>query len=140
DGGVQTGDGASQGDADVRAADTGADAPSSEDASIACDGSTCAPGEICVHPACGGGSGSCFAAGDGSTCPAGYVFSANCTSNTGIVGPGCMPLPCTPSAPFCAAVPPSCGGQPECPCLFQVGGHDICDPRGTTGNRCTGVN
>jgi hypothetical protein len=91
-----------------------------------CGERSCTSGEVCVHPACGGGVAVCDPVPDGGQCPSGWMQSL-CPGASGRIG--CVPGPCTPPAPFCAPLPASCSGTPSCTCLPQ----DIC---GQNGGQC----
>src|SRR5204863_706480 len=80
--------------------------------SNACGTRVCTSSEICVHPRCGGGAPICDPVPDGGQCPSGWTFQSLCPGSP--PGPGCLPPPCTPPAPFCTAVPASCSGTPSC--------------------------
>ena len=67
--------------------------------SFACGDATCAPGQLCVHPCCGGAAPSCLIPlSDAGTCPNNLMRVSVCP---GTGRPGCMPPPCTPPPPFC---------------------------------------
>jgi len=85
----------------------------------ACGTHLCTTGEICVHPSCGGIALPCVPLPDGGQCPSGYTYSSFCATfgSTPGSGPGCQPPPCTPPAPYCLAVPASCGTSVTCSCL-----------------------
>jgi hypothetical protein len=101
--------------------------------SLTCGTETCTGTQICVHPACGGGTPSqCMPVGDGGQCLTGWTLSTTC-AGLGGQGVGCMPPPCTPPAPFCADIPASCSGAPTCGCLPSL----ICNqPSGQPGGGC----
>ena len=90
-----------------------------------CGTQTCGGNEVCIHPGCGGGVAICDPLPDGGHCPQGWTESL-CPAPYGRVG--CMPGPCTPPAPFCAPLPASCGGTPNCTCLPP----DVCGVNGGT--------
>jgi hypothetical protein len=92
---------------------------------LACGGQTCAPGQLCVHPGCGGGVAVCTPPQDGGICPAGWTSTDFCSPTAA----GCLPPPCDPPPSFCADVPPACAGTPSCGCLPS----DICTRNGGTG-------
>jgi hypothetical protein len=97
--------------------------------SLACGTATCTGTQVCVHPACGGGTPPpCSPVGDGGQCAPGWTYSSSCASLTPptTLGPGCYPPACTPPAPFCADVPSTCSGGPSCNCLPAM----ICQPPG----------
>jgi hypothetical protein len=94
--------------------------------SAACGGATCQSSEICVHPGCGGGPAVCEPVPDGGQCPSGWTLQPTCPN---VGGPGCVPPPCTPPAPFCKPLPASCSGTPSCTCLP----FDFC---GQNGGQC----
>jgi hypothetical protein len=97
-------------------------------AGISC-GSTspCTNGQICVHPSCGGGVAVCEKLPAGGQCPSDWTYTGNCATG---VGPGCIPPPCTPPAPFCAEVPAVCSGTPSCGCVPA----SLCQQNGGTGS------
>jgi hypothetical protein len=67
--------------------------------SFACGDATCTPGQLCVHPCCGGTAPSCLMPlPEAGTCPNNLVRVSFCP---GTGRPGCQPPPCTPPAPFC---------------------------------------
>jgi|SRR3954471_760663 hypothetical protein len=105
--------------------------------SLTCGTETCTGSQICVRPACGGGTPpQCMPVGDGGQCPSGWTLSTGCVGLGG-QGVGCMPPPCTAPAPFCANIPASCSGTPMCGCLPST----ICDPPGGQfGGSCAVVN
>jgi hypothetical protein len=78
--------------------------------SFACGDATCTPGQLCVHPCCGGAAPSCLMPlPEAGTCPNNLVKVSDCP---GTGRPGCMPPPCTPPAPFCLDAnqcPNACG-------------------------------
>lgn len=94
-----------------------------------CGTQTCASNEICIQPGCGGGVAVCDPVADGGQCPAGWTLTL-CAGGTGRLG--CTPGPCTPPAPFCAPLPASCAGAPNCICLP----FDVC---GQNGGQCSGI-
>ncbi|HVV16919.1 MAG TPA: hypothetical protein VHH90_06920 [Polyangia bacterium] len=94
-----------------------------------CGTQSCASNEVCVRPGCGGGVAVCEPLADGGQCPTGWILSL-CAGGTGRMG--CMPGPCTPPAPFCAPLPASCGGIPNCTCLP----FNVC---GQYGGQCTWI-
>ena len=101
-------------------------------------GAPCTGGQVCVHPSCGGGVAICERLPDGGQCASGWTYTANCATG---VGPGCIPPPCTPPAPFCADVPAACSGTPTCGCLptslcQQNGGSGGCEFANSTEVMC----
>jgi len=99
---------------------------------VACGAGVCAAGEVCVHPNCVPGALLCNPVPDGGQCPTGWQRTSFCPNNT---GGGCTPGPCTPPSPFCAPVPASCNGKPDCSCLP----YELCSEGGGLGS-CTWVN
>ena len=84
-----------------------------------CAGQSCALGQICVNPCCGGEEPPCYPAPeDGGAGPAGTHAVDSCP-RTGM--PGCDSDPCMPPAPYCAdSAPAGCemvvDGQAYCVC------------------------
>lgn len=96
-------------------------------AGASCNGAPCTSTQVCVHPTCGGGAPpQCSPIPDGGQCPSGWTFESQCPPSAGSTLAGCIPPPCTPPAPFCADLPASCGGNPNCVCLPN----DICRGNG----------
>ena len=106
------------GGTDGRAADSSAgdsalheassdDSATHDGASFACGTAVCPGTDYCVHPCCGGAPPACLPLMDGGTCPTGTSYRASC--GLGAPGPGCMPDPCTPPAPYCAPTNDMCG-------------------------------
>lgn len=69
-----------------------------------CGNVTCAPGELCIRPCCGGAPPLCEPATDGGACPPGTTYTDFCEL-TGQAG--CQHGPCTPPPPYCSTVIPS---------------------------------
>ncbi len=64
-----------------------------------CGDTTCASGQLCIHPCCGGAAPSCLMPlPEAGTCPSNLVRVSFCP---GTGRPGCQPPPCTPPPPFC---------------------------------------
>ncbi len=101
-------------DAMERGADAGPDAA---DAGL-CGGATCAAGQHCVHPCCGGAAPACDPLPDGGACPPGTTPVASCPTSG---GPGCQAGPCSPPPAYCSkAIPVGCqldaSGEVVCLC------------------------
>ena len=118
-----------EGALDAASSDAPTDArPGPGDAgSFACGDATCAPGQLCVHPCCGGAAPSCLMPlPEAGTCPNNLVKVSDCP---GTGGPGCMPPPCTPPAPFCLDAnqcPNACGCAPvSCGACPPASGRDV---------------
>jgi hypothetical protein len=103
----------------------------SNDGPGACQGITCGPNDVCVHPTCGGGVPFCQPVDDAGMCPPGWQHQPIC-SQAGSAGPGCSPPPCQPPAPFCAPKPAACGSTVTCNCLP----FDICASEAGFGGQC----
>jgi hypothetical protein len=103
----------------------------SGDGSGICQGVTCGPNDVCVHPSCGGGVPICQPVDDAGMCPPGWQHQPNCFQ-AGYAGPGCAPPPCQPPAPFCAPKPPACGNTVTCNCLP----FNICQGEAGFGGQC----
>jgi hypothetical protein len=88
----------------------GSSAGTNGNAPFPCGSVTCAANQYCITPCCGGPQPQCFHRGDADMCPAGSVQGCNYPSEAcPDVAFCCMPLPCTPPPPYCAAeVPPGC--------------------------------
>jgi hypothetical protein len=88
----------------------GSSAGTNGNAPFPCGSVTCAANQYCITPCCGGPQPQCFHRGDADICPAGSVQGCNYPSEAcPDVAFCCMPLPCKPPPPYCAAeVPMGC--------------------------------
>jgi hypothetical protein len=121
DAGVTVADGS----AEVGVAEGGA--PDSA-GSFACGTTTCLPGQLCVHPCCGGPAPPCIPTADsGPPCPQGWEYVYACP---GYPNYGCQAPACTPAAPFCidgaAQCSTACGcSAPTCGTCPPASGRDV---------------
>jgi hypothetical protein len=94
---------------------------------FACGDVTCAAGQLCAHPCCGGAAPSCLMPlPEAGTCPNNLVRVEVCP---GTGRPGCQPPPCTPPAPFCVDANQcanACGcANASCGTCPPVSGRDV---------------
>jgi hypothetical protein len=82
-----------------------------------CNGATCAAGERCIHPCCGGAPPVCEPVPEAGTCPEGTIFLASCPP---VLTPACQRL-CNQPPSYCSAtIPVGCivdsRGEVVCQC------------------------
>lgn len=113
---------ASGGSGDTSGSDSGSGGLLAE-----CGEATCAAGEVCVNPCCGGAPLPCLDAQNDGTClPTQTPVDPNECSIPCLGDTCCLPGPCTPDPPFCAdAKTLMCNGDdcmvPECGGLLEDG-------------------
>jgi len=89
--------------------DGAADAQPDNNGSWPCGDTTCASGNICIHPCCGGAPLMCDAPNDAGVCPQGDIKNGGgCIQMN--PGDDCSPPECQPPPPFCAP-----NGTSQCP-------------------------
>ena len=79
--------------------DGAADAQPDNNGSWPCGDTTCASGNVCVHPCCGGVAPVCDPANDAGVCPAGDIKGGACFQMQ--PGDDCAPPACQPPPPYC---------------------------------------
>jgi hypothetical protein len=105
---------ATRSDATEPAVDSSPPDAADPDSSFACGSVVCGPGQVCVHPCCGGTAPPCTARPDGGACPSGWQAVAACS---GIDVPGCQAPMCTPPPAFCFIPSPACRSDAACGCF-----------------------
>jgi hypothetical protein len=84
------------------------------DSSFACGSAVCGPGQVCVHPCCGGAAPPCTARPDGGVCPSGWRAVVACP---GIDVPACQAPMCTPPPAYCFTPSAACQSDAACGCF-----------------------
>jgi hypothetical protein len=91
-------------------------------AQFVCGEHVCGPGQVCIHPCCGGAAPTCHPLPDGGRCDVNEMYLSSCAAPG--VG-GCIPFNCVPPPAFCANVSAPCACPSGSSCLPASASGDV---------------